>query len=158
MARQSDSALRTLLRMQATSDRQLAAMHPAAMERAGYWFREVSVPEPAASQAQADAPQPAAPRSAEAQSGEPWPVPAQAEIDAEAERYAVICRSAWTSAHPNRRSSRPCSVPWAARSARCEPHDAGPLFLWPVLSHRARRRLTIANTETAATHRLGLGQ
>jgi hypothetical protein len=90
MARQSNSALRTLLRMQATRDRQLAAMHPAAMERAGYWFREVSVPEPAASRAPADAPQPAGAQSAGAQSGEPWPEPTQAEIDAEAERYAVI--------------------------------------------------------------------
>jgi hypothetical protein len=100
MARQSNSALRTLLRMQATRDRQLAAMHPAAMERAGYWFREVSVPEPAASRAPADAPQPAEAQSAEArsaearsteaQSAEPWPEPTQAEIDAEAERYAVI--------------------------------------------------------------------
>jgi hypothetical protein len=100
MARQSDSALRTLLRMQATRDKQLAAMHPAAMERAGYWFREVSVPEPAASRAPADAPQPAEAQSAEArsaearsteaQSAEPWPEPTQAEIDAEAERYAVI--------------------------------------------------------------------
>jgi hypothetical protein len=95
MARQSDSALRTLLRMQATRDKQLAAMHPAAMECAGYWFREISVPEPAASRAPADAPQPAEAQSAkarpaEAQSGEPWPEPTQAEIDAEAERYAVI--------------------------------------------------------------------
>jgi hypothetical protein len=100
MARQSNSALRTLLRMQATRDKQLAAMHPAAMERAGYWFREVSVPEPAASRAPADAPQPAEAQSAEArcaevrrakaQSGEPWTEPTQAEIDAEAERYAVI--------------------------------------------------------------------
>jgi hypothetical protein len=100
MARQSNSALRTLLRMQATRDRQLAAMHPAAMERAGYWFREVSVPEPAASRAPADAPQPAETQSAKARpavaqsakhpSGEPRPEPTQAEIDAEAERYAVI--------------------------------------------------------------------
>ena len=65
-------------------------MHPAAMERAGYWFREVSVPEPPASQAPADAPQPADAPSAKARSAEPWPEPTQAEIDAEAERYAVI--------------------------------------------------------------------
>ena len=46
MARQSDAALRTLLRMQATREKQLAETHPAAMERAGYWFRDVSVPAP----------------------------------------------------------------------------------------------------------------
>ena len=38
MARQSDSALRSLLRIQATREKQEAAMHPAALERAGYWF------------------------------------------------------------------------------------------------------------------------
>ena len=47
MARQSDAALRSLLRMQATGEKQLAALHPAAMEHAGYWFREITVPEPA---------------------------------------------------------------------------------------------------------------
>jgi hypothetical protein len=46
MARQSDAALRTLLRLQATREKQLAETHPAAMERAGYWFRDVSVPAP----------------------------------------------------------------------------------------------------------------
>jgi hypothetical protein len=35
MARQSDAALRNLLRIQATREKQEAAMHPAAMERAG---------------------------------------------------------------------------------------------------------------------------
>jgi hypothetical protein len=43
MMRQSDAALRSLLRLQATREKQLAAMHPAAMGRAGYWFKEVSV-------------------------------------------------------------------------------------------------------------------
>jgi hypothetical protein len=46
MSRQSDAALRSLLRMQATREKQEAALHPVAMERAGYWFREVSVPPP----------------------------------------------------------------------------------------------------------------
>ena len=63
MARQADAALRSLLRIQTTREKQEAAMHPAAIERAGYWFRDASVPEP---------------------------VPTQAGIDAEAERYAVI--------------------------------------------------------------------
>ena len=47
MARQSDAALRSLQRMQATREKQEAALHPAAMERAGYWFRDISVPAPA---------------------------------------------------------------------------------------------------------------
>ncbi len=33
-------------RAQATREKQLAAMHPAAMRRAGYWFKEVAVPPP----------------------------------------------------------------------------------------------------------------
>jgi len=48
MMRHSYSAMRALERRQATRDKALAAMHPAAMERAGYWFRDVSVPAPAA--------------------------------------------------------------------------------------------------------------
>ena len=40
MGRQSDSALRSLLRLQAIREKQEAEMHPAAMERAGYWFKE----------------------------------------------------------------------------------------------------------------------
>ena len=47
MARQSDAALRSLLRLQATREKQEAALHPAAMERDGYWFRDISVPAPA---------------------------------------------------------------------------------------------------------------
>jgi hypothetical protein len=86
MARQSDAALRNLLRIQATREKQEAAMHPAAMERAGYWFQEISVPardQPPAAAKSAGA------RSAQAQSdGEPEPT--QAGIDAEAELYAMI--------------------------------------------------------------------
>ena len=71
MARQSDSALRSLLRIQATREKQEAAMHPAALERAGYWFRDISVPAPAP------------PAAVE-------PEPAPADTAAEARRYAVI--------------------------------------------------------------------
>ena len=71
MARQSDAALRALLRIQATREKQLETMQPAAMERAGYWFRDVSVPA---------APHPPALE----------PEPAQDDVAAEAERYAVI--------------------------------------------------------------------
>jgi hypothetical protein len=43
MARQSDAALRLLLRLQATREKQEAAMHPAAMGRAGYWFHAPTI-------------------------------------------------------------------------------------------------------------------
>jgi hypothetical protein len=119
MARQSDAALRNLLRIQATREKQEAAMHPAAMERAGYWFQEISVP--------ARDQTPAAAKSAEAQSAEAQsdgePEPTQAGIDAEAELYArstpivprasakrAACRSASTSARPSQRSSRHSSA------------------------------------------------
>lgn len=46
MMRQSDSALRNLLRIQARREKQEAESHPAYMGRAGYWFKEVSVPAP----------------------------------------------------------------------------------------------------------------
>jgi hypothetical protein len=47
MSRQSDAALRSLLRIQATREKQMADKHPAAMERAGYWFKEIVPPDPA---------------------------------------------------------------------------------------------------------------
>jgi hypothetical protein len=40
-------------------------MHPAAMERAGYWFRDCSVPEPAPEPAETTSPEPAALTEAE---------------------------------------------------------------------------------------------
>jgi hypothetical protein len=119
MARQSDAALRALLRIQATREKQEAAMHPAAMERAGYWFQEISVPARDQTPAAAKS---AAAQSAEAQSdGEPEPT--QAGIDAEAELNArstpivprasakrAACRPASTSARPSPRSSRHSSA------------------------------------------------
>jgi hypothetical protein len=71
MSRQSDAALRTLLRMQAMREKQMAEIHPAAMERAGYWFHEIPVPAPA--------PEPAPPADA-----------APFDQLTEAERYAVM--------------------------------------------------------------------
>ena len=47
MMRQADGSIRTLLRMQAERQKAETAMRPAAMERAGYWFRSVSVADPA---------------------------------------------------------------------------------------------------------------
>ncbi|MEJ0018478.1 MAG: hypothetical protein WDN25_18340 [Acetobacteraceae bacterium] len=66
MSRQSDAALRALLRIQATREKQEAAMHPAAMERAGYWFQDVSVPLPPPSASQPEAEPPPADPDAEA--------------------------------------------------------------------------------------------
>jgi hypothetical protein len=45
MMRTAQSALRALERRQASREKAQNAMHPAAMERAGYWFKSVSVPE-----------------------------------------------------------------------------------------------------------------
>jgi hypothetical protein len=78
MARQSDAALRALLRIQATREKQEAAMHPAAMGRAGYWFKEVSAPGPDRD----PGPTPAQPK--------PEPKPAPPDIDAEARLYAAL--------------------------------------------------------------------
>ena len=76
MSRQSDSAYRALQRRQATRDKQLAESHPAAMGRAGWWFREATSPEPER------APEPAP---------TPAPVPTVPfEAMTEAEQYAVM--------------------------------------------------------------------
>jgi hypothetical protein len=77
MARQSDAALRSLLRIQAIREKQLAEKHPAAMERAGYWFKEIVLPDPAPS------PPATVPFDAE-------PERTEADIDAEAELYVVM--------------------------------------------------------------------
>ncbi len=77
MARQSDAALRSLLRIQAIREKQLAEKHPAAMERAGYWFRETVLPDPAP-------PPPAAAQY------DVEPERTEADIDAEAELYVVM--------------------------------------------------------------------
>ena len=79
MARTSDSALRTLLRMQAKREKQIAEMHPAAMEQAGYWFRSIEVP-PAPAQ---DPPQPP-PKP------DPEPAPTEAQADADARLYEIM--------------------------------------------------------------------
>ena len=85
MARHSDAALRALLRIQATREKQEAAMHPAAMARAGYWFKEVSVPgpdpdpDPGPAPDHDPGPSPTQPKS------EPEP-----DIDAEVRLYAAL--------------------------------------------------------------------
>jgi hypothetical protein len=71
MSRQSNAALRALLRMQETREKQMAETHPAAMERTGYWFHEIPTPAPD--------PEPAPPGDA-----------APFDQLTEAERYAVL--------------------------------------------------------------------
>jgi hypothetical protein len=66
MMRCMQSGERSLSRRQAAREKAEAEMHPAAMERAGYWFRDCSVPAPEET---------------------PEPVP---DIAAEADQYAVI--------------------------------------------------------------------
>ena len=73
MSRQSDSGYRALQRRQATRDKQLAETHPAAMQRAGWWFHEAAPPEPAPAPDPAPAAEPAVPF----------------EAMSEAEQYAV---------------------------------------------------------------------
>jgi hypothetical protein len=64
MLREMRALLRDYGRRQAERDKALAAMHPAAMERAGWWFHEASVPAPAPSPVPAETPEPAAPAEA----------------------------------------------------------------------------------------------
>jgi hypothetical protein len=73
MMRLMQSGLRTLRRDQAAREKTEAEMRPAAMARAGYWFRDVSAAAPD------EAPQPAR--------AEPNPT---ADIAAEAELYASV--------------------------------------------------------------------
>ena len=77
MARQSDAAQRALARIQARREKLQAEMHPAAMEKAGYWFRSVVVP-----------PAPAAAETPPPDAAEPERT--QATIDADADLYAVM--------------------------------------------------------------------
>jgi hypothetical protein len=79
--RQMRSLLREYRRTQAERNKALTAMHPAAMERAGYWFHEATVPEPAPPSAPSVAAEPAPP---------PNHVATEFESLSEAEQYAVL--------------------------------------------------------------------
>jgi hypothetical protein len=86
MMRDAQSGVRTLLRIQAVREKAETAMHPGAMERAGWWFRDASVPLPEPAPAAAEAPQP-----------EPVAAPPEPEQDddafskvSEEEQYALI--------------------------------------------------------------------
>jgi hypothetical protein len=61
MMRHMQGGLRALERRQAAREKALSALQPAAMERAGYWFRETTIPDPAPSPAPAEPPAPAGP-------------------------------------------------------------------------------------------------
>ena len=61
LLRQSESGLRSFRRERAARDKAFAERHPAAMERAGYWFRDVSIPAPDPAPAEAAPPPPADP-------------------------------------------------------------------------------------------------
>ena len=87
MARQADGGLRALLRIQATREKQLAQGHPAAMQRAGYWFREITVPE-AAPSAEPPVPPPVSAPLAAAVPASAAPAPVDSEF--EARRYAAL--------------------------------------------------------------------
>ncbi len=84
MARLMQSGQRLLQRTQAMRRKLEAEMHPEAMERAGYWFRDASVPAPEPDQApgNATAPEVAVP--------EPVAAAPAFETLTEAEQYAVI--------------------------------------------------------------------
>jgi hypothetical protein len=83
MMRQMHSGLSRLERRQAAREKAETQMHPAAMERAGWWFRDATAPEPTPSPAQPDTPEPAAP----ADSCAP---PDEFGALTEAEQYAVL--------------------------------------------------------------------
>jgi len=91
MFRLAQSGLRSLQRSQALRDKAEDAMHPSAMERAGWWFRDASVPAPEAPPDPADAPQPeparAAPRPPPATDANGEPI---FDAIAEAEHYVMI--------------------------------------------------------------------
>ena len=129
MARQADSTLRTLRRMQADRDKALAAMHPAAMERAGYWFHEISVPAPA-------------PRPAEA-----GPEPAPARILDEVELFEVM--------HPDRaaRIRAAGGLPPDLDFGPPPPHIVAGLLR--TASRAMRQNPTNRDSETESSHRPG---
>jgi len=85
MIRLMQSGLRALQRTQALRQKAEAVMQPASMERAGYWFRDASVPA-VADAAEAEQPEPSEPAF---------------ETLSEAEQYAVVhpARAALIRAH-----------------------------------------------------------
>ena len=101
MMREMRCHLRELRRIQAERDKALTAMHPAAMERAGYWFRDATQPEPAAEEPQSA--EPAEPEPASLCEAESMPRPTLTPPPASVPPAA--CPQTSTSPHPNRTSS-----------------------------------------------------
>jgi hypothetical protein len=83
LMREMRNLLRDYRRTQAERDKALAELHPAAMERAGWWFRDASIPAPAAAPEPAETPQPTEPTGATS------PAPDFSTLT-EAEQYALI--------------------------------------------------------------------
>jgi hypothetical protein len=97
MMRHAQGGYRALQRRQWVREKAEAAMHPAAMERAGWWFRDASVPAPdeapepgpGEAAAQPAAPPPAVPPPAVAPPDPALGQPGFSDLT-EAEQYAVI--------------------------------------------------------------------
>ncbi|HME27458.1 MAG TPA: hypothetical protein VKI44_40080 [Acetobacteraceae bacterium] len=85
--RELRSLLRDYRRTQAERDKALNEMHPAAMERSGWWFRDASIPAPTASPEPVEPPQPTEPTVVAS------PAPDWSTLT-EAEQFALI--------HPDR--------------------------------------------------------
>ena len=120
MMRLMQGGLRALERRQAAREKALSALQPAAMERAGYWFRESIVPDPA--------PSPARGRTARA-GRPPGPAPLRGPHRGRAVRHHLP-----RPRHPHPRARRPAGAlrlrPARARARRRprqrrQPHPAG---------------------------------
>ena len=156
MARQSNAALRTLLRMQATREKQMAETHPAAMERAGYWFRDISVPAPEPEPAPPPPPPPARP-ARPIRSPRPSATPCIYPDRAARIRAAGGLLRRLTSAHP--------SPTWSTRSSTA---PARSCWRWtatgttaPRNQHKTpflRQRLTNRHFETMVSYRPRTGR
>jgi hypothetical protein len=111
MMRQADSGIRTLLRMQAERQKAEDGARPAAMQRAGYWFRSVSLAEQAAPAE--PAPAPSAPAAAAPDPANPPRL--DYGVMTPAERYVTL----YPTAPPQ--SSMPAAWPRASPSRRLTP-------------------------------------
>ena len=89
MLRHVQSGLRSLQRIQAKWEKAEAAMHPVAMERAGWWFRDASVPLPEGTPDEVEAPQSVAAQSAAAPPDDDWADRKFSDLS-EAEQYATL--------------------------------------------------------------------